>query len=376
MAYHITFSGNNAWGMYNFRGKLLRHFVERGFRVSVLAPYHEAYTQKLRDLGCEVYDMPMNPKGVNPVSDACLLYRYYSMLKRLRPDLSITYTIKPNVYGSLAARWLGIPYLPITTGLGYVFIQRTVVTTIVKTLYRWAFKKARHVWFLNKDDIEIFRNECIVDNEKIQRLPGEGIDLRRFTAAKEKDSNSPFVFLLVGRMLIDKGVQEFVYAARLLRKKYPDVIFRLLGAVWEDNPAAIHREQLEQWEAEGIVEYKGEVPDVKPYLESADCVVLPSYREGIPFTLMEGAAMGLPLVATDVPGCRDLVVDGYNGYICPSKNPEALAMAMEKVLSLPDGDRKALGANGRKFMEENYDLKRIIEQYDRTVDAILAEKGK
>lgn len=374
MAFHIAFSGNNAWGMYNFRGKLLRHLVERGFRVSVLAPHHEVYSRKLRDLGCEVHDMPMNPKGVNPVSDAFLLYRYYVMLKRLRPDLSISYTIKPNIYGSLAARWLGIPYLPITTGLGYVFIQRTIVTIIVKFLYRIAFKKARHVWFLNKDDIEIFRNECIVENEKIQQLPGEGIDLCRFTPEKNKPANSPFVFLLVGRMLMDKGVREYVAAVRILRSKYPDVRFRLLGAVWEDNPAAIHREQLEQWEEEGIVEYNEEVPDVKPFLEAADCVVLPSYREGIPFTLMEGAAMGLPLVATDVPGCRDVVIDGYNGFICPDKDPEALALAMEKILLLSPEERMALGANGRKFMEDNYDLKRVIEQYDRTVDAILSNK--
>lgn len=373
MAYHIAFSGNNAWGMYNFRGKLLRHFVERGFRVSVLAPYHEVYSQKLRDLGCEVHDMPMNPKGVNPVSDAFLMYRYYVTLKRLRPDLSISYTIKPNVYCSLAARWLGIPYLPITTGLGYVFIQRTLVTHIVKFLYRIAFKKARHVWFLNKDDIEIFRNECIVDDDKIEQLPGEGIDLRRFTPGVVKSSDSPFVFLLVGRMLMDKGVREYVAAARILRKKYPDVVFRLLGAVWEDNPAAIHLEQLKEWEQEGIVEYHEEVPDVKPFLETADCVVLPSYREGIPFTLMEGAAMGLPLVATDVPGCRDVVVDGYNGFICTDKDPESLAVAMEKILSLSSEERKALGDNGRAFMEENYDLKRIIAQYDKTVDEILSK---
>ena len=260
MAKHIAFSGNTAWGMYNFRGKLLRHMVEEGYRVSVLAPYDDVYSPKLAALGCEMCDMPMNPKGVNPISDANLLYRYYKTLKQLKPDISITYTIKPNIYGSLAARWLGIPYLPITTGLGYVFIQRTYITTIVKWLYKWAFKRARHVWFLNNDDIDTFRNEDIVSSDKIQQLPGEGIDLNRFKLRTGERDATPFVFLLVGRMLMDKGVREYVAAARMLKQKYPDVKFRLLGAVWEGNPATISEEQLREWEREGVVEYYGEVP--------------------------------------------------------------------------------------------------------------------
>lgn len=374
MAAHIAFSGNTAWGMYNFRGKLLRHLVEEGYRVSVLAPYDNVHSPKLVEMGCEVCDMPMNPKGVNPISDAYLLYRYYKMLKKLNPDISITYTIKPNIYGSLAARWLKIPYLPITTGLGYVFIQRTFITTIVKWLYKWAFKSACQVWFLNNDDIETFRNEDIVSNDKIQQLPGEGIDLHRFKLMRKTKSSQPFVFLLVGRMLMDKGVREYVAAARLLKKKYSNVVFRLLGAVWEGNPATISLEQLREWELEGIVEYKSEVPDVVPYLEQASCVVLPSYREGVPFTLMEGAAMGLPLVATDVPGCREVVLEGYNGLLCPDKSPELLANAMERMLNLSPEERERMGLNGRKLMEEKFDLKLILEQYDRTIKSILDNK--
>lgn len=374
MSVHIALSGNTAWGMYNFRGKLLRHMVEQGYRVSVLAPYDNVYSPKLAELGCEVCDMPMNPKGVNPVSDAYLLYRYYRMLKRLKPDISITYTIKPNIYGSLAARWLKIPYLPITTGLGYVFIQRTFITTIVKWLYKWAFKRARQVWFLNNDDIETFRNEDIVSNEMIHQLPGEGIDLNRFKLQHKARASEPFVFLLIGRMLMDKGVREYVAAARILKKKYPNVVFRLLGAVWEGNPAAITLNQLREWELEGVVEYKSEVPDVVPYLEQASCVVLPSYREGVPFTLMEGAAVGLPLVATDVPGCREVVLDGYNGFLCPDKNPELLADAMERMLNLPPEERERMGHNGRKLMEEKFNLELIIEQYDKAIESILENR--
>lgn len=377
MAVHIAFSGNNAWGMYNFRGKLLSYYVEKGFRVTVLVPYDDVFSQKLVDMGCEVHNMPMNPKGINPISDICLLYRYYTMLKKLNPDISITYTIKPNVYGGLAARFLNIPYLPITTGLGYVFIQRNIITAIVKRLYRFAFKKAQYVWFLNNDDVETFRKEKIVLDDKIQLLPGEGIDLSRFVPVEKKGNRDSFVFLFVGRMLKDKGVREFVDAARILRKKYPSVVFRLLGAVWEGNPASIDLEQLREWEREGCVEYLGEVMNVKPCLEDADCVVLPSYyREGVPFTLMEGAAMELPLVATDNIGCREVVKDGYNGFLCTIKDVDSLVVAMEKILKLSPEERRVLGKNGRKLMEENFELNHIIKQYDRTIESILSESKK
>ena len=213
-----------------------------------------------------------------------------------------------------------------------------------------------------------------MSSDKIQQLPGEGIDLNRFKLRTGEREAAPFVFLLVGRMLMDKGVREYVAAARMLKQKYPDVKFRLLGAVWEGNPATISEEQLREWEREGVVEYYGEVPDVVPHLEQADCVVLPSYREGVPFTLMEGAAMGLPLVATDVPGCREVVVEGYNGFLCPDKNPEKLAEAMEWMLNSSAEQRELMGKNGRTLMEEKFDLKLILEQYDRTIEAILSDK--
>lgn len=376
MSYHIAFSGNNAWGMYNFRGKLLRHFVERGFKVTVLAPYDDVYTKKLQELGCEVLDMPMDPKGVNPFVDALLLYRYYKVFKKLNPDISVTYTIKPNIYGGIAARLLKIPYLPITTGLGYVFINDDVVAKIVKKLYGLAFKKAEKVWFLNDEDIEDFRRENIVDDDKIQLLPGEGIDLSRFKLSKRLESTS-FTFILVARMLVDKGVCEFVEAARVMKKKYPKLSFKLLGAVWKDNPAAISEAQLRKWEEEGVVEYLGVVSDVIPTLLESDCVVLPSaYREGVPFSLMEGAALGLPLIASDIAGCRDVVIDGYNGFLCKKKDVPSLVEAMEKIVDLTPEECKQFGAKGRKIIEERFELGYIIKQYDAAFTDILSKRRK
>lgn len=367
---HIVFSGNTAWGMWNFRGRVLAHFVERGFRVSVLAPYDEVWSARLRELGCEVYDLPVAAKGTNPLTDLGLYARFVRLFRQLRPDASITYTIKPNIYGSMAAQRLGIPYLPVTTGLGYVFLKRGLVSAVAKGLYRLAFRRARRVWFLNSDDVSTFRRSGLVAADRVEQLPGEGVDLAHF-ALTDVPEGPGVTFLLVGRMLTDKGVREFVEAAGYVRQHHPEARFQLLGAVWRDNPAAISAEQLEAWQRTGAVECLGATSDVRPYVAAADCVVLPSYREGVPCTLMEAAAMGRPLVATDVPGCREVVQDGVNGYLCRTKDARSLAEAMTRMLELPAEERRAMGLRGRRLMEERFDVRLIVQRYDEAVARLV-----
>lgn len=364
------FSGNNAWAMWNFRAQLVRHFVERGFRVSVTLPRDDVFFQKFRELGAEVYEVTMNAKGTNPLADARVIGRYVKLMRRLRPDLSITFTIKPNIYAGLAARWTHTPYLPVTTGLGYVFIEDSRVSRVAKLLYRVAFRGAEKVWFLNRDDVESFRAARLVAKDKVELLPGEGIDLTHFEPCPLPAEGVTFLF--VGRMLRDKGVLEFVEAARRLRERHPSVRWLLLGGVWEDNPAAVSREQLEAWNAEGTVEWLGQQEDVRPYLRAATCVVLPSYREGVPRVLLEGAALARPVIATDAPGCRDVVEDGVNGFLCEVRSAESLAGAMERLLALTPEERAEMGRRGRRLVEERFDLKRILAQYDEAVDRLFS----
>ena len=352
--------------MWNFRSILIKHFVDKGFRVTVTAPYDEIYFKKFEEIGCSTLEMSIEAKGINPVTDLLLILNYRRLFKRLRPDLSITYTIKPNIYASIAAESLGIKYLPITTGLGYTFLAEGVVPKIARMLYKYAFRKAEQVWFLNKDDIASFKEAKLVADEKIVQLYGEGVDTAHFSACP-LPVDKP-IFLLVGRMLKDKGVVEYVEAARILKKKYPNVRFQLLGAVWLDNPAAIAEEEIRTWEREGIVEYLGRTSDVRTYIEKAMCVVLPSYREGVPCTLMEAASMARPLVATDVPGCHEVVVDGYNGYLCEVKNAEDLAAKMERVILMSQEERIAMGMNGRQLMIDKFDIKHVIAQYEMTFE--------
>ena len=359
--------------MWNFRGNLAKHLLQRGYKVSISAPFDEVFFNKFRNIGCQVYDIPINPRGINPIEDYCLVLKYRKLFKKIQPDFSFTYTIKPNIYASVAAHTLGIKFLPVTTGLGYTFSPKGLIPLVVRLLYKFAFRKAEEVWFLNDDDIATFRKAKLIAKEKVVQLPGEGIDLKHFTYENTLNASSTIKFLLVGRMLKDKGVVEYVEAARILKKKYPDVHFQLLGAIWEGNPAAIKESEINKWVAEGIVDYLGQTSDVRKFVREAACIVLPSYREGVPCTLMEGAATGKPLVATDVPGCRDVVKDGYNGYLCKAKDPQDLADKMEKIITIGYESWLQMGKNGRQFMEDKFDVKHIIKQYDDTLEKYLKD---
>lgn len=368
---HLVFSGNTAWGMYNFRSKLLKHYADIA-RVTVIAPHDDVYSGKLRELGCEVADIDIQAKGRNPLADILLVVKYVRLFKRLKPDCSITYTIKPNIYASIAARILGIPFLPVTTGLGYIFLHRNLTSMIAKVLYKLAFQKARQVWFLNNDDMKIFKELGLVSENKARLLHGEGINTEKLPVMPLNDASDSFRFLLIGRMIADKGLYEYADAAKMVKQKHPDVQFWLLGPLWKENPAAVSEEQLRQWDNEGVVAYLGATDDVTKYINQADCVVLPSsYREGVPFTLMEGASMGRPLIATNIPGCRDVVIDGVTGYLCKVKNVNSLADAMESIMALSPSQRRQMGMAGREYMEREFDIRHIIKQYDTYISQIV-----
>ena len=369
---HLMFSDNSAWGLFNFRSVVIRHFLERGFRVSVCIPYDEEYVRRFEAMGCGVHAVRVDSHGVNPVRDVGLIRQYYRLMRRLRPDVSITYTVKPNLYAGLAASWLGIPYLPVVPGAGQAFVRRSAVTEVVKVLYKVAFRRAGAVWFLNGEDMALFRKERLVAENKMERLDGEGIDLADFPLSEQGGELGSFMFIMIGRLLREKGVAEYAEAARLVKERYPGVRFLLLGMVDETNRNAITRGELSAWQQAGFIDYLGATGDVLPYLQRADCVVLPSYyREGIPRSLMEGAAVGLPLITTDNTGCREVVQDGVNGYLCRAKDARSLAEAMTRMLELPAEERRAMGLRGRRLMEERFDVRLIVQRYDEAVARLV-----
>jgi glycosyltransferase involved in cell wall biosynthesis len=388
---------NTAWNLVNFRAGLIRALVAQGYEVVAVAP-HDAYADRLAALGCRFVPLPMDNRGTHPGRDGLLLWRFWRLLRQERPDVYLGYTVKPNVYGSLAAHWLGIPVINNIAGLGAVFIQDGWLVRVVRGLYRLALGCSAKVFFQNDDDRQMFVAGGLVRDEVAALLPGSGIDLTRFVVAPmpviasearqstksgdmdchgadaPRNDGHKFRFLLIARMLWDKGVGEYVEAAQLLRQRWPQAEFCLLGFVDVQNPAAISRTQMDTWVAQGHVSYLGVSDDVRTHIAQADCVVLPSYREGTPRTLLEAAAMGLPIITTDAVGCREVVQDGHNGLLCQPRNAIDLAQKMERMLRLTPAQRAVMGINGRKKMEAEFDEQIVIDRYLAAVREVVGQQ--
>ncbi len=365
----VVISYNTARYLYRFRIGIVRALIERNHKVVVVAPWDD-YSPRLRDLGCDVYDIPMDNKGSNPLADARTLLAYRKIYRKIQPDLALHFTIKPNIYGTLAARSLDVPCINMVTGVGTAFIHDSLLTRIVEKLYKLSQFWPEKIFFQNMDDLGLFINRGLVPAEKVERLSSSGINLSQFAAAPPTNNVAP-IFLLIGRMLKDKGVIEFVEAARLLKVRYPDVRFQLLGQLDVVNRTAISREQMAIWCSDGGVEYLGETDDVRPYIAHADCVVLPSYREGLSRTLLEAAAMARPIVATDVPGCREVIDDGQSGYLCKVRNVDDLASKLEHVLVQSDEQRAEMGRQGREKMRREFDEQIIVRRYLEVIDEAI-----
>ncbi len=360
---------NTAWAIYTYRQGLLRALTAAGAQITIIAPRDRTF-EPLAAMGCRCVELPVASKGTNPVADLGTLRALYRHYRALKPDVVFHYTIKPNIYGSVAAWLAHVPSVAVTTGLGYVFIQKSRAAQVAKLLYRFAFRFPREVWFLNRDDEAAFKDQnLLVHPERARLLHGEGVDLEEyaFTPLPERDI---FAFVLIGRLLWDKGVGEYVEAARALRARYPHARFRLLGPVGVDNPSAISREDVAAWEREGVIEYLGKTADVRPFIADADCVVLPSYREGVPRTLMEASAMGRPIVATDVPGCREVVEDGVNGLLCEARNAASLTTRLADILETNRTGREKMSDLGRKKIEKEFDERGVVQRYRELIHQI------
>ncbi|MCV2877681.1 glycosyltransferase family 4 protein [Sedimentimonas flavescens] len=366
---HILLSANSAWNIWNFRRPVVQELIARKHRVSVLAPPDDSLAE-LEAMGCRTLPLEMSVKGLNPVEDLRLLYRFKRQFREERPDVVLGYTIKNNLFGALAAKRLGIPFIPNVTGLGTAFLSGGALRFVAEQLYRRAFADLRTVFFQNPDDRKLFVSRQLVTAEQARLLPGSGIDLRRFAAVGLPDPETPPVFLMIARLLRDKGVMEFVQAARLVKATHPGTRFQLLGACDAENRSAIDKEMVDAWVAEGLIEYLGTTEDVRPNIARATCVVLPSYREGAPRTLIEAAAMARPLIATDVPGCREVVDHGITGYLCKLRSADSLARAMLTLLSRPPEALTAMGRAGRRKVEQVFDEQIVVDAYMRAIDEL------
>ncbi len=354
----IVIASNTSWSILNFRLGLIEALAGEGFDVAALAPA-DAHTPRLP---CRSVSIRMDRGGKNPFSDLLFLHRLKCAYRSLQPTAILHFTPKINIYGSIAAHGLGIPGIVNITGLGTGFLGGGPVALVQQELYRFALRFPDTVFFQNADDHRLFLDRRLVEAQQAELLPGSGIDLDRF-APCESASGRRFAFLMIARLMRDKGIYEYIEAARILKQAGLPADFRVIGYLDEGNPTSVSRGELECWIGEGTIEYLGRRNDVRDEIARADCVVLPSYREGTPRSLLEAAAMARPLITTRAPGCREVVEDGLTGYLCGVRDGTDLAEKMKAMVGLSCQERHEMGARGRAKMERSYDEKIVIRKY-------------
>ena len=366
----IMVCANLAWNLVNFRAGLIRALLAEGYRVIAVAPPDAKMAARLEAMGCTFEPAPIDAMGLNPQRDMATFLALRRLIRRHRPSAWLSWTIKPNVYGSLAAGLEGVPAFPNISGLGTAFIRRNLLTTLVKALYRFCLRRAPAVFFQNAEDRDLFTGLGLVGQDQARLLPGSGIDPEDWRPA---DFFRPARghFLMLARVVADKGVREFAEAARRLRARHPQARFTLMGFLDVANRTAISAGEVRGWEAEGVLAYAPPADNVRPAIAGADFIVLPSYREGLSRVLLEAGALARPCVTTDVPGCRDIVRDGENGFLCAARDAAALERAMERALALDDAGWAAMARAARERVVRDFSLDKVTMLYRQA----LADAG-
>ena len=350
----VVIIGNNSGGMYDFRHELIEALIRQGCSITIFTPF-DTKVDELKNMGVRLVNTPLNRRGINPKEDFELICLYRKLLKKLQPDLVITYTIKPNIYGGYICRKLKIPYAANITGLGTTFQKDGLLKKIVVFLYKIALKKAKTVFFENEENRKIFINNGIVNEKNTCLLNGAGVNLERYTLM-EYPSGNKTNFLFIGRVMEEKGIDELFRAMKKLVAEGINCSLDVLGGYEED-----YKDLIEKYETEGWLYYHGYQLDVRPFIAKAHCFVLPSWHEGMANTNLECAASGRPIITSNIHGCLEAVEDGVSGYLCERKNSESLYQVMKKFTRLSCEERKAMGWAGRKRMEELFDRKKVVE---------------
>lgn len=364
----VLFCDNRLGGLLGFRIDVIRHFIQQGHEVVLVCPQPSSEWDKIGQTNLDnvrIIYVPMEANGQNPIKDLRLMMSYYRLFRRERPDCIITYTIKPNIYGGLAARLLHIPVVSMIAGLGYAFEGNGVAKKMLRTLYRMGLKNVKNVLVLNQSNYDTVLLHHLTTKEKLILLPGgEGVNLNQYPVS-QADFKDGTTFLVISRVLYDKGYQEFVDALTQMPKDN-HTHFQWLGPTAFDRPFGVPQKVFETDCQKGIFEYLGVTNDVKQYMGRKDVViVLPSYMEGMSRSLMEACAMGRPVITTDIPGCREMVDKGKNGFLIPQGDSKALANAMSCFISLPEEHKRAMAQYSHKLALQKFDVKKVIDVYKR-----------
>lgn len=366
----ILFVANSSWNLSHQRGGLIRAFLAEGcWPLAAVVPVGDPPVGSL-----PTYEVPLVADGTAPRTELKTLVALIALFRQLKPMVVLGFTPKGNIYAGLAARVTLRPFLPNVSGLGTGFIRGGLLLKLQAMLYREAFRGLPFVFFQNRDDAALFEQMGLVTREQVRLIPGSGVDCQAFAAPPPPDrADGDLRLLFVGRLLGDKGVRELAGAMRRLKPRYPGLSLTLVGEVGAANRTAVSQQELDGWVGEGLLSHAGHCSDVRPFIAAADAVILPSYREGMPRALLEAAAMARPLLAADVPGCREIVRDGENGLLFEVRSEEALAAAIERLIAAGPVQRRAWASRSREIAERDYDERLVIEAYR---SAVIALSGK
>jgi glycosyltransferase involved in cell wall biosynthesis len=362
---------NGLFSTYTMREGLMQRLLKEGYDVTILT-HTNSFVSQVEKTGLHV--MNIGSGNLNPWKVLKYIFNLYSALKKIQPDVCLTFSIRPAIWGNFITRDLNIPTITNITGVGPLFTSKNLAYRIARSIYRHALQKTRKVFFQNFDDMNLFLQKKFVRKEIAERVPGSGVDYQKFspiTNAKTDEEN--FIFLFIGRLIKDKGIFEFVEAARVIRKKFPNIIFNVIGPFWHQNLKSntITKSDLQSWIVEGIIDYQGEKKDIRKFIAEADCIVLPSYREGTSNILLEAASMEKPIITTNTTGCKETVEDEVTGFLCKVKDAEDLADKMEKMYLLSEEDRKTMGRKGRQKIIKEFDKQIVINAYLKAIHEIL-----
>lgn len=358
----ILIIANSVVGLHDFRKELISQLVCKN-RVVASTPFDDNNkVASLKETGCALINTAMDRRGMNPIRDISLLVKYHKLIKVEKPELVITYTIKPNIYGGIVCRLKKIPYAANITGLGTAFQGKGLLRKMVTMMYRFALKKAKVVFFENAGNMQLFIDEKIIQKEQAKLLNGAGVNLDRYSVLPYPEDTDETRFVFIGRVMAEKGVNELFEAMRMLKKDGIACSLDMLGG-FDEN----YSEKIEKAKAEGWLRYHGYQSDVRPFIKNCHCFVLPSWHEGMANTNLECAASGRPIITSNIHGCLEAVEDGTSGYLCEARNCESLYNAMKKMAYLNVDERRTMGLAGRRLMEESFDKKRVVEETVRSM---------
>lgn len=369
-ALRIGIVSNTSFNIANYRQGLIKSLQQEGHHIIAISPLDE-HTIRITNTGIEHIEIKgLARKGTNPLNDFLLIRELRKIYKEATLDLVLQYTIKPNIYGTFAAKLIGIKTFCTVTGLGYIFLSNGIANTIAKKLYQIAFSKSDYVIFQNQDDEDVFLENGLLTKENHTVFPGSGLDTSFYHPdfCREKEKTHKIIFLMVSRLLTDKGILEYIEAARFIKEKHPETHFQVLGELDEHNPAAISEAQLKEWIQEGVIEYFPFATDIRPYVCQADCIVLPSYREGLPRVIVEGMSMEKFCITTDAPGCKDTLIDGESGLIAKVKNSDSLKEKILEYITLDIDIKNNISKKGRIRVLEKFDQNVVNKKYSDLIN--------